>query len=317
MIGHPLNRQLPFGRTTERFFVEGEQHEAQQWQDVNLPPDDEPEPKRRRGSIDKVPRQRGAMVALALFTICLMLGLGVGVSALLKTGNRLDTFLSLFKTSPLPSASVQARPASPTTSQPMRPQVTPLPSELSQTRLPPPPSAPPINSPNPPTPSAVPPSPGPVPVPAIVQPAPPPAAKPLATPKTSQNEGLAQERRAEIQADGRALTKAERATGESGAKRKAYHRRHAHEDYVWSPEANALVPSTSTGDTSPTTGAATATANSPRKESSNVQRQSPPDRDELSPPRLRESTIAPATTGTPAAERPAPKPADDVDPFQK
>jgi hypothetical protein len=42
MIGIPLNRQIPFGRTTERFFVEGEQHEAQQWQDVILPPDDEP-----------------------------------------------------------------------------------------------------------------------------------------------------------------------------------------------------------------------------------------------------------------------------------
>jgi len=318
MIGIPLNRQVPFGRTTERFFVEGEQHEAQQWQDVILPPDDEPEPKRRRGSIDKVPRQRGAMVALSLFAICLVVGLGIGASELLKTGNRLDSFLTLFKASPSSAAtSEQAQPAAPTNSQPVQPQVAPLPTELSQ------PSPPTI----PPTPSAAPPAPGPVPVPAIVQPAPSPTAQPSAAPQKTRDEasrqerqaGLAQEDTATVERtegapDRRASHEAEKASSESVAKRQAHHRQHPRDNYVWSAEANALIPAMSDNDS--TGGAATSTANPSTQQPNRVPRPNPFERNGLSPPRLPESTIAPATTGAPTAERPASK-SDDADPFQK
>jgi hypothetical protein len=279
MVG--LSGQVPFGRTTERFFVEGEQHEAQQWQDVILPPDDEPEPKRQRGSVDKVPHQRWATFALAVFVICLFGGVGFGASALLKTGSRLDTFLSLFKASPPPTeTSEQARPAAPTNPPQMHPQVAPLPSESLQPQ-------PPIASP---TPSAAPPAPDPVPVPAIVAPVPPPATNPSASPQTPQDEGY------------------------RIAKRHGHHRRHPHDNYVWSQELNALVPATSTAEADAS--APSAPSNSPLREPSRFQRPDPLERNDLTPPRQHPSTIAPAMTGAPTAERQAPSP-DDVDPFQK
>jgi hypothetical protein len=294
MIGRPL-RQVPFGRTTERFFVEGEQHEAQQWQDVTLPPDDEPEPKRRGGSIDKVPRQRGAMVALSVFALCLMFGLGAGASALLKTENRLDTFLSLFKASPPPTASEQAGPTVATDSPPM--QAAPLASEASQPR-------PQITTP--PTPSAVPPAPDPVPVPAIVQSAP-------------TVERMEAEREAEgaqdRTLDRRAAHGTEKTRGESAAKRRGHDSRHPHDNYVWSQELNALVPVSSMAE--PDSDTAASSANSPPKQPSRVERPDPFERKELTPPRLHASTIAPATTGAPTAERPAPNSDKVVDPFEK
>jgi hypothetical protein len=286
MIG--LGRQVPFGQTTERFFVEGEQHEAQQWQDVALPPDDEPEPKRRRGSIDKVPRQRGAMFALAVFAICLVVGLGVGASELLKTGNRLDTFLSLFKAA---ATGEQALPAAPTNPPQMRPQVTPFASEPSQPR-------PQVATP---TPSAVPTAPGPVPVMAIVRPAAPSVTELPAGPQTSP--------------DRSSIHKAERARSESVAERREYHRRHPHDNYVWSQELNALVPAPSMAE--PALAVASSRPNSPPKEPSGVERANPFQQNDLTPARLHSSTIAPATTGAPTPERQAPNHDDDVDPFQR
>ena len=292
MIGRPL-RQVPFGQTTERFFVEGEQHEAQQWQDVTLPPDDEPEPKRRGGSIDKVPRQRGAVFALSVFALCLMFGLGAGASALLKTENRLDTFLSLFKASPPPTASEQAGPTVATDSPPMHPQAVPLTSEASQ-------PWPQITTP--PTPSAVPPAPDPVPVPAIVQTAP-------------TVERMEAEREAEGTLDRRAAHGTEKTRGESAAKRRGHYSRHPHDDYVWSQELNALVPVSSMAE--PNSDAGASSADSPPKQASRVERPNPFGRNELSPPRLHASTIAPATTGAPTAERPAPNSDKVADPFEK
>jgi hypothetical protein len=296
MIGRPL-RQVPFGQTTERFFVEGEQHEAQQWQDVTLPPDDEPEPKRRGGSIDKVPRQRGAVFALSVFALCLMFGLGAGASALLKTENRLDTFLSLFKASPPPTASEQAGPTVATDSPPMHPQAVPLTSEASQPR-------PQITTP--PTPSAVPPAPDPVPVPAIVQTAPPSATNPAAALRPSQDEGGTRE----------GLRKPVLPQGdESVAKHRGHYSRHPHDNYIWSQDLNALVPVSSMAEAD--SGAAASSADSPPKEPSRVERPNPFRRNELSPPRLHASTIAPATTGAPTAERPAPNSDKIADPFEK
>jgi hypothetical protein len=83
---------------------------------------------------------------------------------------------------------------------------------------------------------------------------------------------------------------------------------------VWSPETNALIPAMSDDDS--IAGAATSAANPSPQEPNRVPRPSPFERNGLSPPRLPESTIAPATTGAPTAERPASK-SDDADPFQK
>jgi hypothetical protein len=206
----------------------------------------------------------------------LVLGLGFGASALLKTGLRLDSFLSLFKASPPSTLSTvePARPAAPTNSPPTRPQVEPLPSELSQ-----PPATPP-------TPSEV---------------QPQPQAR-----LAAQGAGLAQEDTTSGENEADPPPKAEKTNSESVAKPKAHRGRHPHDNYIWSQEANALVPATSVAD--PDT-------NPPRQEPRAVQRQSARnEQTPLSPPRLHESTIAPATTGEPTTERPAP---NNVSPFEQ
>ena len=85
MVGHPLDEQDSFGRTAEHFLTEGEEHEARGWKDV-LPLDDEPEPRRRGGSIDKLPRQRSAVLALVALCVCLVSGAAVGGFALFAKG---------------------------------------------------------------------------------------------------------------------------------------------------------------------------------------------------------------------------------------
>ena len=55
---------LRVGTTTQRFFEEGEQHEAADWQDTVLPPDDAPEsdPETQFDSFDKIPKKRSPAV---------------------------------------------------------------------------------------------------------------------------------------------------------------------------------------------------------------------------------------------------------------
>jgi len=85
------SRVLPFGHTTERFFAEGEQHEAANWEDTILPPDDEPEPRPMTGSFDTIPRRRGATVGLVLAAACLGGVVGLVGSFFIKAGHKVDS----------------------------------------------------------------------------------------------------------------------------------------------------------------------------------------------------------------------------------
>ncbi len=218
-----------------------------------------------------------------------MLGLGVGVSALLKTDIRLDTFLSVFKSwQPFTATSEQSRPETPMNPPEMHPQVTPIASAPSQPQ-------PPVATPT------VQPVPGPVPVPDIVPPAPPPVTKPSAAAQTSQD-------------DRRSTHGTKKARSGSVAKQRGDHRRPHDNNYVWSQELNALVPVSSMAKSD--SGVADSPPDSPRKAPSRIERPNPFERNELAPPRLHESTIAPATTGTPTPERPAPNADKAADPFE-
>jgi len=84
------SRNPSFGRTTQEFFVEGEQHEAADWQDVVLPPDDEPDPSVHSGSFDEIPRRRGATVALVVLAAALGFGIVAGARFFLSTGRKVD-----------------------------------------------------------------------------------------------------------------------------------------------------------------------------------------------------------------------------------
>lgn len=89
----------PFGRTTQRFFAQGEQHEATEWQDTVLVPDEESETrdKPKAGDFDVVPRQKGATFVLAVFSGCLALGVVLGVKALIGTGRKVDASATQFQ----------------------------------------------------------------------------------------------------------------------------------------------------------------------------------------------------------------------------
>jgi len=63
------------GRTTQEFFIEGEAHEAANYEDVILDPDDQRPPKVEFKSLDKVPHKRSP--ALVMFTLSLVAGIGV------------------------------------------------------------------------------------------------------------------------------------------------------------------------------------------------------------------------------------------------
>lgn len=343
----PRNRQVPFGRTTEEFFVEGEQHEATQWEDANLPPDDEPEPKRWRGRVDKVPRQRGAMVALAVFAVCLVLGVAAGVSALLKTGPHLDDVVAAVKSLlpmssepgssstslPVPEA-LQGAPtaqAPQTESQPQLPMQSqaqaPSPAQASLAQVPPqsPPQPAPQPAPSQPasprpseTPVAIPPAPGPVPIPAIVPAAPPSPTKPRSATAFVEESSTAAGRGAPARTAS-APQPASR-VGRAVTPKRAQHRQ-SRDNYVWSPELNALVPASSMSEADQAASRPTE-ARKPEADTSSVTKAirelpNPFESDGLAPPPMpAKAMISPATTGAAAHERPAPS-GDDADPFQK
>lgn len=90
-IRRAASQPSPFGHTTLRFFSEGEKHEASQWQDVPDTVEDELRARRLRvGDFDRIPRQRGATLALAVASALLALGAVLGVKAMAKTGRRVD-----------------------------------------------------------------------------------------------------------------------------------------------------------------------------------------------------------------------------------
>lgn len=84
MMGRVLGEQDSRGRTSERSFSEGEEHEMRGWDDV-LPLDDELEPTRRHGSVDKVPRRRSAVLALVLLCVCVVVGVALFAKGSLRS----------------------------------------------------------------------------------------------------------------------------------------------------------------------------------------------------------------------------------------
>jgi hypothetical protein len=137
MMGRVLGEQDSLGGTPERFSSEGEKHERRGWDDV-LPLEDELEPTRRYGSVDKVPRRRSAVLALVVLCICVGLGAAVGGFALFAKGN----FPSWFKvTSHEPAAMSPPKqtPAEAPRTEPQliaQPPVQPLPQPVAQPRAP-------------------------------------------------------------------------------------------------------------------------------------------------------------------------------------
>lgn len=86
------------GETTLEFFKEGEQHEAAEWRDVLLPPDDEPvkDPKVKFKSFDKIAKRRSSTVALLVMTVGLVVAVGLGVVAALRTEHVLSSSLGSY-----------------------------------------------------------------------------------------------------------------------------------------------------------------------------------------------------------------------------
>ncbi len=120
----------PFGRTTQKFFVEGERHEASGWEDTVLPPDDDPHAhkKPKVGDFDIVPRQTASTVVLAVFSACLTLGVVLGVKALVRTGRRVDASATQLKhqmaaqpSAVVPAPDAGASPTDNAVSIPLRP----------------------------------------------------------------------------------------------------------------------------------------------------------------------------------------------------
>jgi hypothetical protein len=137
MMGRVLGHQESLDGTAERFFSEGEEHERRGWDDV-LPLDDELDPRRRRGSVDKVPRRLGSILALVVLCICVALAATAGGFALFAKGR----FRSWFKMSshePATLAPPTQTPAEapPTEPQPMaQPPAPQLPQPVEQPRTP-------------------------------------------------------------------------------------------------------------------------------------------------------------------------------------
>lgn len=109
MMGRVLGPQDSLDGTAERFFAEGDEHERRGWNDV-LPVDEELEPTRRYGSVDRVPRRWGAVLGLVVLCLCLAVGAAVGVFALFSK----DSLRSWFKgTSHAPAAMSPAKQTAP------------------------------------------------------------------------------------------------------------------------------------------------------------------------------------------------------------
>jgi hypothetical protein len=217
-------RQAPapaLGAMTQQFFLEGEAHEAANYEDVIL--DDAAEaPRVEFDSFDKIPRNRSP--ALLLFTLALAVGLGIlgwrsagliresaaRVTAATQALVRPETKTS--RTPPAPAAAAPA-PAPP-------PRVEPAPVAAAPAPTP----APRVE----PAPVAAAPAPAPPP---RVEPARPPLDEPPPSAPSAQRKAAA--------------TRAEAPTDEAHRRSSvARTRRYARplHGYIWSPAAGALVP---------------------------------------------------------------------------
>src|SRR5450759_861049 len=213
MAGHPLGEQDSFGRTAEHFSTEGEEHEARGWDDV-LPLDDEPEPRRRRGSIDKLPRQRSAVVALVALCVCLVLGAAAGGFALFAKGRVGDTMATIRSWLSVTSReSTTVRPPNP-----IPPETPPQTNTAPRGPAPTPSQA---------TPQA----------PAAVR----PASEAFAIPAKVPHPEDKTERATPLpDVEGQ-----ERLRKDALATRRRRHHSQPRDNYVWSTELNALVPTSS------------------------------------------------------------------------
>jgi hypothetical protein len=133
MMGRVLDEQDALGATTARFPSEGDEHERRGWDDV-LPLDDAPEPRRHRGSLDKVPRRLSAVLALVMLCICVVFGAAVGGYALFAKGS-FRSWLKLTSQEPAAMSPPKQTPR-------MEPQLIaqpptrPLPQPVAQPRAP-------------------------------------------------------------------------------------------------------------------------------------------------------------------------------------
>ena len=119
----------PFGPNTLQFFEEGERHENTGWQDSELPADEDTDTYVRGGSFDKIPRQKSALLILALLGVGLVTGAALGVRALARAGRKVDAAAAALSRSPNPAtlappaASVPVGTALPVASPPPPPAV--------------------------------------------------------------------------------------------------------------------------------------------------------------------------------------------------
>jgi hypothetical protein len=154
-------RQAPapaLGAMTQQFFLEGEAHEAANYEDVIL--DDAAEaPRVEFDSFDKIPRNRSA--GLLLFTLAVAVGLGIlgwrSAGLIRESAARVTAATQALvrpetKTSPTPPAPLAAAPAPAPP-----PRVEPAPVAAAPAPAPPPrvePARPPLDEPPPRAPSA-------------------------------------------------------------------------------------------------------------------------------------------------------------------
>jgi len=224
----PLPKPAPrIGQTTQRFFEEGERHEAADWNDTILPLDDEPEidPEAEFDSFDRIPRRRGPIIAVITMGVLLLVGVGVGLTAALETGRSVRKSLGEFL------GTTAASQAAPPTTAAVPPGTTVTPSTTAD---------PTINA------NAV------VPAPTVAVPTLPPAsAEPAAAAPAAQavpplpppSEAVPAHAERTAQAAGQGKTPVVTplpATPE--VKRVTRARARPRQDYVWSAAANALVP---------------------------------------------------------------------------
>jgi hypothetical protein len=222
MVGHPLDEQNSFDRTAEHFFTEGKAHEERGWEDV-LPLDDEPEPKRRGGSIDKLPRRWSAIFALVALCICLVAGAAAVGFALFAKGPVFGPMATLRSWLSVTSEASRESIAGPTPN-PIPPQT---PSETTTAPLGP---APTPGQALPSSPGAVAPASEAFAIPAKV---PRLEAKTDKTDKTEQAAPLPD------------VEGQERLRKDALAIRGRRHRSQPRDNYIWSTELNALVPTSS------------------------------------------------------------------------
>jgi hypothetical protein len=238
-------RQAPapaLGAMTQQFFLEGEAHEAANYEDVIL--DDAAEaPRVEFDSFDKIPRNRSA--GLLLFTLAVAVGLGIlgwrSAGLIRESAARVTAATQALvrpetKTSPTPPAPLAAAPAPAPP-----PRVEPAPVAAAPAPAPPPrvEPAPVAAAPAP----APPPRVEPAPVAAAPAPAPPPRVEPARPPLDEPPPRAPSAQRKA------AATRAEAPTDEAHRRSSvARTRRYARplRGYVWSPAADALVPVTHT-----------------------------------------------------------------------